>query len=272
MSMCPSPAAPAPEHMRVRRGAATIVGRADGAGPPILLIPSLGRGAEDFDDLTTRLTASGLRVVRAEPRGIGGSEGSLEGLDLFALGDDALAILDAAEGADARFVVAGHAFGNWVARALAAKHPSRVRGVALLAASLGTSMNQAIRPSINGSFDPALPSDERLAHLRRAYFAPGNDASVWLGGWHHEAARAQRAATVATTDRSWQRVAERLPTLYVAALADAIAPPPSLDQLRTELGPLVRLAEVEGAGHALLPEQPEATAAALVDFVEGLPP
>ncbi|WP_431268016.1 alpha/beta fold hydrolase [Dankookia sp. P2] len=66
-------------------------------------------------------------------------------------------------------------------------------------------------------------------------------------------------------------MAERVPVLYVAAAEDAIAPPPTLKRLRQELGPQVSLKDVPRAGHALLPEQPEATAEAVVRFARGLP-
>ena len=81
----------------------------------------------------------------------------------------------------------------------------------------------------------------------------------------------QRAATAATPDRTWQRVADRVPVLYVAAEQDTIAPPPTLERLRQELGPQVSLSSIPRAGHALLPEQPAATAEALVRFARDLP-
>ncbi|WP_043341397.1 alpha/beta fold hydrolase [Belnapia moabensis] len=246
------------------RGAARIAWQAEGRGPAVLLLPSLGRGAEDFDAVAPPVAAAGFRVVRAEPRGIGGSEGPMEGLTLYDLAEDAAAAL-AAAGVDGPAVVAGHAFGNWVARAVAVVRAPAVRGVALLAASIDTVLNPAVRASIDGSFDPRLGEAERLGHLQRGYFAPGHDARVWLDGWHAPVARMQRAATAAT-DAGWKRVAERVPVLYVAAAEDAIAPVPSEARLREALGPRVGMVVVEGAGHALLPEQPEAVARALIEF------
>jgi pimeloyl-ACP methyl ester carboxylesterase len=252
------------EHRSVARGAARIAYRAEGEGPAVLLLPSLGRGAEDFDAVAPRLAAAGFRVLRPEPRGIGGSAGPMEGLTLYDLAEDAAAVLAAEEAGPA--ILAGHAFGNWVARALSAARPALVRGVALLAASIGTTLDPAIRASIDGSFDPVLSEAERLGHLQRGYFAPGHDARVWLSGWHPPVARMQRAATAATADQGWRRVANRHPTLYVAAAEDSIAPVPTLAQLREALGARVSLTVIPRAGHALLPEQPEATAAALIAF------
>jgi pimeloyl-ACP methyl ester carboxylesterase len=75
----------------------------------------------------------------------------------------------------------------------------------------------------------------------------------------------QRAATAAT-DQRWRRVADRHPTLYVAAAEDTIAPVPTLEELRAALGERVSLTVIPDAGHALLPEQPAATARAVIGF------
>jgi pimeloyl-ACP methyl ester carboxylesterase len=260
------------ERQVVERGPARIEVLAQGSGPAVVLLPSLARGAEDFDEVAALIAAAGFRVIRPEPRGIGRSAGQMEGLTLYDLAQDVAAAVEAdAAGRSRPVIVAGHAFGNWVARALSAVRPEMVRAVVLLAASIGTDIDPGIRTSIDGSFDPTLSEEERLHHLRRGYFAPGNDARVWLDGWHPTVARMQRAATAATRDRTWQRVADRVPVLYLAAEQDAIAPPPTLARLQTELGPQVSLASIPRAGHALLPEQPVGTAEALVQFARGLP-
>ena len=241
-----------------------------GQGPPVLLVPSLGRGQEDFDTVASLLLAAGLRLIRPEPRGIGGSAPLRPGADLHDMAADvaaAIAVLGTGP-----VVAAGHAAGNWVVRMLAHDRPDLVRGVALLAAMTGTGVDPAIGRAITGSFDPVLPDAERLMHLQRAYFAPGNDARIWLPGWHPDVARAQRAANAARTDRAWLRAADRHPLLYVAAAEDAIWPPPGETELQDQLGPLARRVMVAKAGHALLPEQPAAVAAALVDFARTLWP
>lgn len=256
------------ETLTVRRGDVTITVHGEGAGPAVMLLPSLGRGAEDFDAVAPRIAAAGFRVLRPEPRGIGGSTPLRGHETLHDLAADIAAVIETLGAAPA--IVAGHAAGNWVARMVAHDRPDLVRGVAMVAALLGTGSDPAIRPSIAGSFDPALTDAERLAHLRRAYFAPGHDASVWLQGWHPAVARAQRRAADATTDTAWLRAADRAPLLYLAAAQDAIAPVPTPQALRDALGPRAVLAVIEDAGHALLPEQPAATAAALIAWAREL--
>ena len=86
----------------------------------------------------------------------------MEGLTLYDLAEDAAAVLEAEATGPA--IIGGHAFGNWVARALSAARPALVRGVALLAASVTTNLDPAVRASIDGSFDAALSAAERLGH------------------------------------------------------------------------------------------------------------
>ncbi|WP_376091873.1 alpha/beta fold hydrolase [Roseomonas sp. CCTCC AB2023176] len=240
----------------------------DGKGPAIVLVASLGRGAEDFDGIVPLLTAAGHRVIRMEPRGIGASAPLRAEATMHDIAADLAAVLEAA--GESRVIVAGHAAGNWPARMLAHDHTSLVQGVAMLAAVTGTGARAEIAAAINGSFDPALTDAERLRNLQVAYFAPGHDASVWLPGWFPEVAAAQRRANANTTDREWLRAAERVPLLYLAAAEDAIAPPPTLEELREALGPQVTRVVVPDAGHALLPEQPRAVADALVTFARAV--
>lgn len=230
-------------------------------GSTLLLIPSLGRGAEDFAGIAGLLSARGHRIVSPEPFGLAAGE-DLGAADLETLARHMLAALGPDDGP---VVVVGHAFGNWVARMAAVLRPDCVAGVVLLAAARRV-IPPAIRPSIDGSFDLARADSERLMHLRNAYFAPGNDASVWLGGWHPALAAGQRAAA-ARSDRSlWWDAGGIVPILDVQASADRIAPAEQMNQLRDELGARVASLVIENAGHALLPEQPEAVAEAIDAF------
>jgi pimeloyl-ACP methyl ester carboxylesterase len=239
-----------------------------GHGHTVVLLPSLGRGQEDFDGIAPTLLDAGLRLVRPEPRGIGHSAPLRDGATLFDMARDVIAAMEDAGVSTA--LVAGHAAGNWVARITAHLRPDLVRGVAMLAAVTGTTVQPDISAAIAGSFDTSLPDDVRLGHLQRGYFAPGHDARVWLAGWHTEVARAQRRAREATTDTSWLRVADHKPLLYLAAAQDAIAAPPSEAELKTTLGPMAQRVVVERAGHALLPEQPAAVAQALIAYARDL--
>jgi pimeloyl-ACP methyl ester carboxylesterase len=228
------------------------------------MIPSLGRGAEDFADLAGRVAAAGYRVVRPQPRGIGGSRGPLEGITLREIAADAGAVIETLKG-QPPFVV-GHAFGNRVARMLASDRPELVRAVILLAAGGKAPMDPAIRDSLTQCFDLALPEAERTEHVRRAFFAPGNNPAVWKGGWYPNVATAQTKATLATPLNSWWS-GGHAPILVVQPMQDTVAPPINARMLKEEFKERITVAEVENAGHALLPEQPEAVAKAVIEYL-----
>jgi pimeloyl-ACP methyl ester carboxylesterase len=252
----------------VERGNARIEVLAQGAGPLVVLIPSLGRGAEDFEDLAGRLAAAGCRALRPQPRGIGGSIGPLEGLTLHDFSKDVAAIVEKHGGGPV--VVAGHAFGNFVARTTAADYPKLVKAVILLGATHVWPLAPELRASINKSHDMSLPEEERIRCMKHAFFAPGNDPRVWLGGWHEEVMHAERAATEATPREEWWH-AGKAPILDVIPASDACTPPESRNRYRDELGAdRVVTTLIPNAGHALLPEQPEAVAKAVIDYLKKL--
>lgn len=58
-------------------------------------MPSLSRGARDFDVVADYLAKSGFKVIRPEPRGINGSTGPLENLTLHDFAADVALVLDA---------------------------------------------------------------------------------------------------------------------------------------------------------------------------------
>ncbi len=83
-----------------------------GEGPAVLMIPSLGRGAADFDRLAADVATAGYRTLVPEPRGIGRSNDVLTGVSMGDLADDVAAVIDACTGRSA--TVIGHTFGNRV--------------------------------------------------------------------------------------------------------------------------------------------------------------
>jgi pimeloyl-ACP methyl ester carboxylesterase len=239
---------------------------AQGQGPLVVLLPSLGRGAHDFDAIRAPLSGA-CRVVTPQPRGIGASTGPLTGITLHDLARDIAAVIEH-EGAGPA-LIGGHAFGNFVARTIACDHPGLVQAIALLGATHVWPVPPDVRASIMKSSDLALPPEERLRHLQHAFFAPGNDPSVWLDGWYPEVKRAQRAATDATPKEEWWH-AGTVPILDVQPEHDVMTPPESASRYRDELGERVSIVRIPNAGHALLPEQPQALARVLLDYVRSV--
>src|SRR5688572_13750631 len=250
----------------VRHGKVGIEYYAQGSGPLVVLLPSLGRGATDFDEIRVRL-AHACRVVTPQPRGIDGSYGPSAGVTLHDYARDAACVIE--EEGCGPAIIGGHAFGNFVARATATDCPDLIRGVALLGATHVWPVPPEVRDAITKSGDPSLPPEERIKHLRHAFFAPNSDPAVWLSGWHPEVKQAQRAAVDATPREEWWR-AGTAPILDVQPEHDVMIPPDSRARYRNDLGHRVTIVRIPGAGHALLPEQPAAVARALLDFIRQL--
>ena len=243
-------------------GPARIEYYVQGSGPLVVLLPSLGRGAEDFDEVAP-LLAHACRVVTPQPRGIGQSQGPMSGITLHDYARDIAAVIES-EGAGPA-LIGGHAFGNFVARTTAVDRPDLVRGIALLGATHVWPVPPDIRASIMKSSDLALSDAQRIGYLKHAFFAPDSDASVWLAGWHPEVKKAQRVATDATPQPEWWH-AGSAPILDVQPENDVMIPPESQSRYRDEMGERVSIVRIPDAGHALLPEQPAAIARALLDF------
>lgn len=243
-----------------------------GRGPVIVLLPSLGRGATDMEELALPLCEAGYRVLRPEPRGHGGSTGPLEGKTLHDWAGDIAAVIRSET--DAPVWVVGHAHGNWIARTLASDHPARVRGLILLAGSAGKvppgmqalPISPEVRAMIERCAEPGLPDHERLEALQRAFFAPGNDASPWLTGWDRHLMAMQTAAQKRTPVNDFF-AGGSAPILNVQASHDVVAPPAYANVLREYLGDRVTNLTIQGAGHALLPERLHEVVAAVLGWI-----
>jgi pimeloyl-ACP methyl ester carboxylesterase len=263
------------KHLMMARGDVRIDVLAQGSGPDIVILPSLGRGAEDYDFVAELLAADGFRVLRPQPRGIGVSTGPMGNLSLHDLAADVAMVIE--HESKEPVVVVGHAFGNWVGRMLATDRPDLVRGLVLAAASPGKvpagvnepPISPEVSQAIDKSGDLSLPDDERLRYLAIAFFAPGNDPHVWLGGWYPEAMKVQRTASESTPVDQWF-AGGKAPILDLQAEYDAVAPRKFSGVLKTALGSRVTVEVIPHAGHALVPEQPNATATAIAAFARRL--
>jgi pimeloyl-ACP methyl ester carboxylesterase len=240
---------------------------AEGSGPLIVLLPSRGRDSEDFDEVAAGIAGAGFRVLRPQPRGAGRSTGPLEGVRLQDLARDVAFVIDREKAGPA--VIAGHAYGNWVARMTATDHPKLVRGVVLIAAAAKTYPDY-LRSDVQQSGDANLPDDVRLAALRRGFFLKDHDASTWLKGWSPSANRAQGIAAAATKQAEyWQ--AGTVPLLDLVPEGDPFKPREKWYESSDEFGARATVTIIPDASHALIPEQPQAVVEAIVDWVRKLP-
>jgi pimeloyl-ACP methyl ester carboxylesterase len=266
-------AAAPPDHVMVSRsdsrlGNAQLEVLVQGSGPTVVMLPSLGRGASDFDAITDRLVEAGFRVLRPQPRGIGKSTGPWQGVKLEDLAADIAAVIEQDNNGPA-FVV-GHAFGNRVARMLAVDRPDLVRAVSLVAANVGHAPSPpVVRDAIKASANPSLPDAERLQALQYAFFAPGHDAHSWLAGWHPEVLAAQRIAGDRIS-RQEDYAAGTVPILYLQPDHDPLAHVEDAHEFKRALGERVTVTIIPNCSHAAIVEQPELISDLLIAYARAL--
>ena len=251
----------------VRRENVTIEVIAEGRGPLIVMLPSLGRDSEEFDPAAKRIATAGFRVLRPQPRGYGRSVGPMEKLTLHDLAKDVAAVIERENSGPA--IIAGHAFGHFVAKMTAVDFPKLVRGVILIGAAQKTP-DPAVQKAVAIATDPTQPEAERLKHLKVVFFAPGNDARVWLKGFHANVRAAEIIARDATSQKEYY-AAGNVPLLDIQGEDDPYKPLSAKNELVDEFGAKrVTVVRVPHAAHAIIVEQPDAVADEVIAWARKL--
>lgn len=255
------------EILEITTGSARLRSRIAGNGRPLVLLPGLGRPAEDLDPLADRLIAAGYRVVQPDPRGSGRSVGPLEALTLHDLAADVAAVIEAAT--VGKSIIIGHAFGNRIARMVAADRPDLVEAVVLLGCSGKVQPTPEIAEAIRLAQSVDTPEHIRAEAVRAAWYGPGRNISVWMDGWSQPVMQSYLAAAAATDTASWW-TAGTAAVLIVQGADDVSAPPENGALLKQEIGERAELVNLPGVGHAGPVEDPDGVAAVVLDFLSRL--
>ena len=240
-----------------------------GAGPAVVLLPSVG-GASQYDEFAPLLSAAGFQTIALSFRGAGGSIGPIEGLTLHDYAADVAGVIESLHVAPA--YVLGRAGGNRVARCLASDRPQLVKSLILVAAGgrIPPSDPKAVA-WLNGGPE-AFTEAERPAAFRAAMLSPATDPArvnhimSFFPSWP-AAGKAFFTANAATpVNEWWAGGSARM--LVIQGLDDLLAPPANGRALRDQYGDRVKLVEIPSAGHALLFEQPERVATEVIAFLK----
>ena len=260
-----------------------------GQGPALLLLHGWAMHGGIFAPLVERL-ADDFTVLRVDLPGHGHARDSALPLALDAVADALDAALAAAVddgGRDTgRALVLGWSLGGLVATALAARHPARVRGLAMVAASprfvsapdwpagmdprVFELFGEELGRDYRGTLDRFLMLEaqgsahlrEELRFLRDAVYARGEPAP-----------RALREGLGLLHDGDLRDALPGLamPSLWLAGRRDRLVNPQAM-QAAAALAPDARLQVFEHAGHAPFLTEPQAVADALRAFGAECPP
>ena len=210
--------------------------------PGILWLPALGVPAQKYEPLAAGLAAAGIEVVLHEWRGLATSSWrasrrvdwgyrELLGVDLTAT----LAGLDDGR----RWAFAGHSLGAQFAAMLAARHPQRCAGLALVAAGV------PYPPTFRSRYRPGLAV---LARLMPALVWPfgyfpghslkfaGRESAQVMRDWAATARQGRYADYGDGLPMESLLARTRLPALGLTLADDWMAPPASLAMLLGKLG------------------------------------
>ena len=255
--------------IETRRGIRCRV-RESGSGQPLVYLHGL-MGLQPEEPLLERL-AERYRVLAPVWPGFGeeGGEDKLEDMGDFTLhGWDLLEALELE-----RPHLVGHSLGGMIAAEMAAVNSAGLAKLALLA-PLGLWLDEHPIPDIFGVTPmkvPGLLFDD--AEQGQKLLTGGLDFSDNQALTAFMVGNARRLGTAGKIlfPIPNRRLSKRLyrltaPALLVWAARDRLLPSAYAARWR-ELVPQAQLAEVEGSGHMLPLEQPEAVAKALLDFLE----
>lgn len=251
-------------------GAARLETTSWGDGEPVILLPGSGYSATAFGLLGPELARRGYRAIAVNPRGMRGSVGPLENLTYHDYAADVAALIDRV--AAGRAHVVGWAWGNRIARCLAADSPGRVASVTLIAAGGKVPSDPSVASLTQQLRQPGLSAEDRNRLLALRSLAPGSDVGPLLAmteSWP-EAQAAQNAAGRATPLDQWWPGGSA-PMLVIQGLQDKIAPPGNGRDLKANYPGRVTLVEIDGAGHAALVEHPARLADETVRFLREHP-
>jgi pimeloyl-ACP methyl ester carboxylesterase len=231
----------------------------DPSRPVAVLVHGAGMDHGVWAEQAAALTRCGWSVLAVDLPGHGRSGG--EALTSIAAMADRLAKLLAAAGVQA--IVAGHSMGALVALDLAARHPERVRAVALI----GAAPAMPVHPGLIAAAAEDLPS--AVSMITAWGFSTPEPADHI-----RHLLETSRPGLLCTDLKACDSYAEgeatarriACPAVVIAGGADRMVPVAKSQELAAVI-PGCRVVELDGAGHMLMAERPAEISDALAALI-----
>ncbi|MDO8906243.1 alpha/beta fold hydrolase [Hydrogenophaga sp.] len=255
-----------------------------GDGPTVLMLHGIGGGHLAFAPQVETLASAGYRAVAWDMPGYGRSA-PIEPYTFKGLAQSCIDLIDALQCADV--ILLGHSMGGMVAQEVIARRPDKVSRLVLAGTSAafgrrsdGRSAESWARQFIGQRTAP-LDEGKTMADMARLLVpqmvGPGSLpegarlAEHCMAGV--PAATYRRALEcLVTFDRQRALADIRVPTLLIGGEFDRVAAPAVMGQMADAI-PRSRFEQINGVGHLMNLEAPEAFDALVLDFLnEPAPP
>ena len=239
-------------------------------GPAIVFAHGMGMDHSIWSALIA-LLPTGMRIIRFDLRGHGGSSTPPAPYSMGALVRDTEALLDHLHIKDCVFV--GSSIGGMVAQGLAIKRLDQIRALVLAntVTKIGTKDTWArlIESTRHSGLEPRYEIDLEQS------FSPAFRSGPAIAPWA-KLIQAQRleaflgcSAAIAGTDFYTTTASLRLPSLIIASANDAVTPADMVREL-AELIPGATFHLIRKSGHLPMIEQPREFAMALIPFLQSI--
>jgi pimeloyl-ACP methyl ester carboxylesterase len=245
-----------------------------GAGVPVVLLPGMWASRNVYRYLQPLLVEAGHRVITMDLRGFGDSSILWDDYSPAAIADDVLALLDHL-GIE-RAVLVGHSYTGATVVKAAALAPERIAGIALINAFVENLPQNAFQKGLVKVLGAAVLRVPAIWGFAQKYYYPTAKPADF---------DQHRAALVAALRTPGRRPATKgqgtsdsapigwcedvnLPALVIMGTKDVDFPDPVLIADRQAQALKARKVMIDGAGHFSMTEFPQATADALLPFLD----
>lgn len=181
-------------------------------------------------------------------------------------------LLDAAGVAEAS--VAGHSMGSLIALEFTAHHPSRVNKLALLGSAAPMVVAAPLLEAARANDHAALEMINVWSHGNRAQIGGNTAPGMWMLGTNMRLMERQACDVLYTDFKACNDYVAgadaassiKCPVLAIAGNRDQMTPLRASQELVQRI-PHARSVVLDGSGHALMAEQPDAVLDALIEFL-----
>ncbi|MFM7275610.1 MAG: alpha/beta fold hydrolase [Gammaproteobacteria bacterium] len=233
---------------------------ADPSRPAVVLLHGAGMDHTVWSLVSRHLLRHGRCVIAPDLPGHGRSGGEPLG-SVPAMADWVVALLDALGIAQA--AVCGHSLGSLVALDAAARHPGRIRALAMVGTAVPMPVSEGLLAAAAANDHAAFEMLTQWGYSKRHAFGGNSNPGVWMSGATLRLFERSRAGVLhadlsacnAYTEGLERAASVACPSLLVLGAEDRLTPVRASRDLQQAL-PKARVQILPGAGHTLMVEAP----------------